>query len=75
MPPKRACSCSGHKDVASEPDNTKVYKIEGSKKLKRSVIEYLIGEALLQLYHTYLCQKCYDNGLQKIQCESVEQEK
>ena len=75
MPPKRACSCTRHKDVASEPDNAKVYKIERSKKLKRNVFEYLIGDGLLQPYHTYLCQKCYDSGLQKIQCESVEQEK
>ena len=66
MPPKRACSCSAH--ASTEVDNGNVYRISG-KKYKRKVIEYLVSEGLLQPYHTYLCEACYTNGLDKIEDE------
>ena len=63
MPPKRACSCSDHNESSSELDNA-VYRIDG-KKFKKQVIEYLVSEGALQSYHTYLCQNCYNKGLEK----------
>ncbi|XP_060586641.1 uncharacterized protein LOC132742292 [Ruditapes philippinarum] len=57
MPPKRKCSCRDHDELSTS--DSPVSSIVSSKKLKKTALNYLKDNNLLQSYHKYLCEGCY----------------
>lgn len=65
MPPKKSCSCKSHDDIVKSDDNSSIsiFNIESSKKLKKSALNYLVTEGLLQKKPRYLCNYCYEYAI------------
>ena len=61
MPSTKNCSCTNHESIAGE--GVLVQNIQKCKKYKKSAIEFLISNGLMESHSKYLCCDCYEYGL------------